>query len=512
MKTLNKQLFSQTETSPDKVVYYDQGAYPERVVQFGEGNFLRGFVDWMIHEMNKRGIFQGRVVAIQPTPHGKVVPKLNEQDGLYTLIQQGIDQGEQVEKYELISSISRGINPYENWEQVLELATAQDVEFVFSNTTEAGLVYEKEEYERDVSPVSFPGKLAAFLYERFQHFAGDLKKGLTIIPCELVEDNGDLLKELVLRKADDWKLPEEFKEWVDEANRFCNTLVDRIVPGYPADKSKDYEQILGYEDKLLVVGELYHLFVIDPGTDKKELLPFKEAGLNVEWADPATYRKLKVSLLNAPHTMIFSTGYLAGVDTVRELMEDEQLSQFVRKAIYEEINPLLSFPESEKNEFAETVMDRFRNPFIAHKLTDIGLNGISKFKSRVLPFMLDWQEKGNGAPMFMTFSLASLLSYFQPVHVENGTGAGERMGKHYPIRDREQTMERLEEAWKHHDGTAEASEQLVADILSDKEIWGRNLADLNGIKKRTSIHLHSILRNGMREALQTVLQEEKSKL
>jgi len=208
---------------------------PERILQFGEGNFLRGFVDWMVNEMNKQGIFNGRVVAIQPTPHGKVVPKLNAQDGLYTLVQQGIKDGKQVNKSEIITSISRGINPYENWNEVLKVAESPSIQFVFSNTTEAGLTYLEEEFIPDASPLSFPGKLTAVLYHRYRVFNGSEDSGLTIIPCELVEENANVLREIVLKLAKDWELPQDFIQWVEQHNRFCNTLVDRIVPGYPKE-------------------------------------------------------------------------------------------------------------------------------------------------------------------------------------------------------------------------------------------------------------------------------------
>lgn len=501
MQTLTKQLVKQEGNLPEYVAHVDQTDLPERIIQFGEGNFLRGFVDWMVHETNKQGLFNGRIVAVQPTPHGKVVPKLNAQDGLYTLVLQGIEHNQQVEKYELVSSVSRGINPYENWEEILKVAESPAIEFVFSNTTEAGLTYVQEAFDPDNAPLSYPGKLTAFLYHRFRVMDGKPETGLTIIPCELVTGNGDLLKDIVNKIAKDWDLPAEFVEWLNNNNRFCNTLVDRIVPGYPKGNIEAYRSKLGYEDQLLTVGELYHLFVIDAGEQETELIPFQQAGLNVKWGDVTPYRQLKVGLLNAPHTMMFSVGFLSGVNTVSEFMEDETLYDFVRKAIFEELIPALPFEEGYKNEFAEGVLDRFSNPFIKHQLTDIGLSGVSKFKTRVLPLLLGWADKQGHLPERMTFSLASLLFYFKPVQKSDGSMLGLRHGEEYQIRDDEAVLDFFETMWNKYDGSAESVEELVAVILSEEMIWGQNLTEITGLHEQISAHLDNILTDGMKSAL-----------
>ncbi len=293
MKQLNKTIHK--DELPATVTCEFQEKLPEKIIQFGEGNFLRGFVDWMVHELNKKGLFNGKIVAIQPTPHGKVVPKLNAQDGLYTLLLRGIENGQVIEKNEIISSISRGINPYSDWDSVLRVAESPEIEFVFSNTTEAGLTYVKEEYNEEQSPLSFPAKVTAFLYRRYKVTNGDPNAGLVLIPCELVEGNGDLLKEIVIKLAHDWSLPPEYIQWVEKYNQFCNSLVDRIVTGYPKDNSDQYHHLLGYEDELLTVGEPYHLFVIDADDDVAERLPFHQAGLKVKWGDVTPYRELKVA-------------------------------------------------------------------------------------------------------------------------------------------------------------------------------------------------------------------------
>jgi tagaturonate reductase len=242
-----------------------------------------------------------------------------------------------VERNEIISSVSRGINPYSNWDEVLKVAESSDIQFVFSNTTEAGLTYLEEAYDEQKSPLSFPGKVTAFLYHRYKVMNEKPEAGLVLIPCELVEGNGDVLKELVLRYAKEWNMPKKFITWVNNHNQFCNTLVDRIVTGYPKDNIEEYRDLLGYEDVLLTAGEPYHLFAIEAGEDVAERLPFHQAGLNVKWGPITPHRELKVRLLNGPHTMMFSVCYLAGVDTVLEAMQDPDLSEFVKSGMIEEI-------------------------------------------------------------------------------------------------------------------------------------------------------------------------------
>jgi tagaturonate reductase len=507
MKKLTKELLETPEIPEVVERIQDKTVLPERVVQFGEGNFLRGFVDWMIHQLNKRNLFNGRIVAIQPTPHGKVVPKLNVQDGLYTFVLQGIENGIEVEKYKIISSISRGINPYVNWAEVLKVAESAEIQYVFSNTTEAGITYIKEPYDHQQSPSSFPGKLTSFLFHRFIRFNGEAQSGLTIIPCELVENNGDLLKHFVLNHAEDWNLGEAFIAWVDQHNTFCNTLVDRIVPGFPKKNIHYFQDVLGYEDVLIGVGEPYHLFAIDADDTIKDSIPFHQAGLNVKWGDVSPYRQLKVSLLNAPHTSVFSIGYLSGLNTVFEVMEDAYVNQFVKKLMFDEILPVVDFDENEKSEFANAVMERFSNPFVEHQLNDIGLNAISKFRTRVLPLLLRWVDNKKQVPELMTFSFAALFVYFRPVRmIDEEHMAGMRNDEEYTIRDAKETITALAAAWKRDD-----IDLVVLKILENEEIWGANLAKVNGLPEAVSNHLKSILHKGMQESLQQLLEISVSK-
>jgi tagaturonate reductase len=502
MQILNKQFIQQEKNLPDQLPYFNADHLPERIVQFGEGNFLRSFIDWMIHETNKQGLFNGRIVVVQPIPFGNILSKLNEQDGLYTLVMQGVEENQGIEKYEVISSISRGINPYEDWAEVLKVAESPLVEFVFSNTTEAGIAYLKEDFDLNNAPQSYPGKLTAFLYHRFCVMEGKPEAGMTIIPCELIENNGKTLKEIVNKIAKDWSLPDSFVVWLNHHNRFCNTLVDRIVPGYPKDNIGDYQFKLGYEDQLLTIGELYHLFVIDSGSNETELIPFQKAGLNVKWEDVTPYRQLKVSLLNAPHTMMFSIGYLSGENTVFEFMEDEALQKFVTQSIFSEIIPILPFDEEYKNEFAVQVINRFKNPFFKHQLTDIGLNGFSKYKARVLPLLLKWVHEKGKLPNRMIFSLAALFFYFKPIQRANGSLLGIRQDSEYQIRDNDEILDLFEEAWKEYDGSIESVKSLVSTILSDERAaFGYNLLEIEGLHELLSNYLNSILINGMKSSL-----------
>jgi tagaturonate reductase len=492
MNRLNKQ-WLQNGDVPGGAAAIRSFALPEKILQFGEGNFMRGFVDWMVHELNKKGLFHGRVVTVQPTPHGKVVPKLNAQDGLYTLVLRGIEKGQVVDVREVVSSISRGINPYEAWDQVLQVAADPQVTLVFSNTTEAGIRYTPEAYDPERSPLSFPGKLTACLYHRFQAFGGDPASGWSIIPCELIEDNGSLLREIVLRLAEDWKLPEEFRTWVKEHNRFCNTLVDRIVTGYPKDEIDRFRESLGYEDELLTVGEPYHLFAIDGDPVVREQIPFEKAGLNVYWADVRPFRELKVRILNGAHTLMCTAALLAGKQTVLEVMQDPAFASFVTEGIFEEILPAVEREEEEKRAFAETVLDRFRNPFSKHYLTDISLNGVTKFKTRLLPTLKAYVRQNGRLPARLTYSLASLLVYCRGERLEGGQLLGGWGGKEYTVRENEDILRLLYETWKQEPEAALA----VEAILQNEKIWGESLRVIPGLKEAVIRHVEQMLDHGI---------------
>ncbi|MGG0247616.1 tagaturonate reductase [Peribacillus frigoritolerans] len=490
MKRLSKQWFTEHK-------HVDE--YPERIIQFGEGNFLRGFIDWMVHQMNKQGLFNGRIVAIQPTPHGKVVPKLNAQNGLYTVALRGMEKGEVIDEVEVVSSISRGINPYNDWQEVLKIAENKDIHFVFSNTTEAGLSYLAEEYNPEESPFSFPGKLTAFLYHRYQVMNGAVEAGLVIIPCELLEDNGDILREIVLRIAKDWKLPDSFIEWVQTSNKFCNTLVDRIVTGYPKNEIDEYRTRLGYEDELITVGEPYHLFAIEADEKTAEAIPFHKAGLNVFWSDVKSFRDIKVRILNGAHTMMFAAGYLSGKKTVLETMKDELLREFVRRGIYSEILSVIKLDAPQAKAFADSVIERFSNPYNHHFLSDIGLNAIYKYKSRLLPTLEDWTNQKYKLPEIVSFSLAALFAYYQPVRMQGNIPV---------IRDQPEVMQFFKHSWNDLNNGNVQLENMVKTILSQKSLWERDLNEIDDLPESVCHYLSEILDSGMENAIGKILKKE----
>ncbi|MEJ9306897.1 tagaturonate reductase [Priestia megaterium] len=490
MKRLSKQWFTE---------HNDMDQLPERIIQFGEGNFLRGFIDWMVHQMNKQGLFNGKIVAIQPTPHGKVVPKLNTQDGLYTVALRGMENGEIIDEVEVVSSISRGINPYNEWQEVLKVAENKDIRFVFSNTTEAGLTYSAEEYTPEHSPLSFPGKLTAFLYHRYQVMNGAAEAGLVIFPCELLEDNGNLLREIVLRIANDWKLPDSFIEWVQASNKFCNTLVDRIVTGYPKNDIEEYRTRLGYEDELITVGEPYHLFAIDADEETAEAIPFHKAGLNVFWSDERPFRDIKVRILNGAHTMMFAAGYLSGKKTVLETMENQLLREYIRRGIYSEILPVIKMNELQTKAFADSVIERFSNPFNQHFLSDIGLNAIFKYKSRLLPTLEDWTNQKNKLPEIVSFSLAALIAYYQPERMQ---------GSSKVIRDQPEVIEFFMHSWSHQNNGNAHLENMVKKILSNQSLWERDLNEFDDLPETVCRYLSTIVESGMGNAIGRLIEKE----
>lgn len=492
----------QAAAAAGRVRYTSCTALPERVLQIGEGNFLRGFLDWMIHELNKQGLFCGRVAAVQPTPRGKVVPKLNRQDGLYTLILRGREQGEAVEQLEVIDALSRGINPYADWGEVLRLAESPAIQFLFSNTTEAGLQFLAEPYHPEQAPQSFPGKLVALLYHRYQHFQGAADKGWIILPCELVEDNGAVLKALCQRMAVHWELPASFAQWLDASCVFCNTLVDRIVTGYPHGEAEQYAERLGYTDELLTTAEPYHLLVIEGPPQVQQLLPFDRAGLNVHFDRIADYRELKVKLLNAPHTLMAAACFLGGADTVQEAVEDPQFGPYLLAVMREEIAETLRGIERERaHRYIEEVLQRFANPYLKHRLLDISLNGVSKFKTRVLPSLLAYRDQTGRLPQGLVLGLAALLAFYRPKRVEADRYLGERNGCAYEIRDHHAVLARMEALWQQADPLPAAAGKLTAAFLSEEAWWGQDLTKIDGLVAEVAERLIAIEQRGIRAAL-----------
>ncbi len=472
---------------------------PEKVIQFGEGNFLRAFVDWHFNEMNKQGLFNGKIVIVQPIKEG-MINTINEQDGLYTLLLRGLQNGNEIEKTEIITSVSRGINPYSQWSEYLNCAKNPELRFIVSNTTEAGIVYSETDKPENECPVAFPAKVTVLLYERFKHFNGAANKGMVIIPCELIENNGDALKECIYKYSVDWNLGNEFIEWLDESNYFFNTLVDRIVPGYPRDEIKQISEHIKYEDKILVSAEIFHLWVIQ-GCEKINLeLPFTDAGLNVVWTDDIKpYRSLKVRILNGSHTMITIPSYLSGKRTVKESLEDEVTGELLKEGLFNEILPTLEFSEEMKTDFANSVIERFLNPFIKHYLQSITLNSISKFKVRILPSLLKYYELNNELPAVLTFSLAALIVFYRGFNGKVGKDNGKWGEEIYTVHDDDKILaffSRLNN--KQYNDTAE----MISEILGNKILWDTDLNEITGLADCIANYYVSINNIGMKSAIE----------
>ncbi|MEW4922878.1 tagaturonate reductase [Algibacter sp. 2305UL17-15] len=461
--------------------------YTERIIQFGEGNFLRAFANWMIHEMNKHANFDAGVVAIQPINQG-LIKMLNDQDGLYTLYLNGIKNGKAISEHEIIDCIQRGINPYENYNAFLVLAENPDLRFVISNTTEAGISYSENDRLNDAPPISYPAKLTALLHKRFQTFGGASDKGLIVIPCELIDRNGDNLKRIILQYAEDWSLGSDFSDWINEDNIFCNTLVDRIVPGYPREKMDAITQELGYKDNLVVEGEQFHLWVIEAPETVKEEIPAEACGLNIVFTDNMEpYRTRKVRILNGAHTSLVPVGYLYGIDKVRESLEDEVVGTYLRNTIFNEICPTLDLPEAELNQFSNDVLDRFRNPYLEHALMSISLNSTSKFKTRVLPSIIEYIKRKNSLPKGLLFSLASLIAFYK----------GERNGETYEVKDDQAALDFFAAQW-----ATNAIPSIVKATLSNTGFWGEDLTKYEGLEHTVRENLETIQTKGMKTALQ----------
>ncbi|RNI28290.1 tagaturonate reductase [Rufibacter immobilis] len=451
---------------------------PTKVVQFGEGNFLRGFVDWIIDILNEKTDFNGAVTVIQPQNKDKY-KLLNQQDGLFHVLLEGIQEGRNMQETRLISCVSHALSPYTSYHEYLALGENPDLEFIFSNTTEAGIAFEPSDVTPDTTPVSFPGKLTALLYRRFTHFKGAKDKALTIIPCELIEKNGEKLRDIVLQYASLWNLPAPFADWIEQDTIFCNTLVDRIVPGFPHDTYAHIQQELGFEDKLLVKAEPFHLLVIEAPASVAKAFPAAQTGLQVKFVEDLTpYRTSKVRILNGAHTTLVPVAYLQGLRTVREAVEDEKTGQFIREAILEEIIPTLDLPGQELTQFAQDVIDRFRNPFIRHELLSIALNSVSKYKVRVLPSVLEYHARNGRLPQRLLHALAALILFYR----------GEYNGEQIPLNDTPEVLAFFQTAWQ-----KSSVAETVQAVLANQEFWEQDLTQVPNLEATVAQQLTLLL-------------------
>ena len=443
----------------------------EKVIQFGEGGFLRGFVDYFFYQLNQKGLFEGKVVIVQPIEKG-MCEMLSAQNCEYNLYLRGIENGEVVNERTHIDVISRCVNPYTDYDSYIKLAENPDFRVIVSNTTEAGIEYLGTESIDDRPAKSYPAKLTQLLYRRFELGLD----GFILLPCELIDNNADNLKECVLKYAKLWNLGDDFERWINEENDFCNTLVDRIVTGYPKDEADKLWEEIGYRDNLLDTAEIFHLWVI--GGHHEDELPFNKAGYHIVWTDDVKpYKRRKVRILNGGHTSMVLGAYLYGLETVGECLKDETVSAFLKKCVFEEIIPTLGNTQTDID-FGKAVLERFSNPFIKHMLLSIALNSVSKFQVRVLPTILEYKEAFGAYPPALTFSMAALIAFYRTDKANDG----------------EEIMAFMKDA-------------SVADILRRKDYWQNDLSDMIPYVER---YYDLIEQKGMKEAYDVVLSEKEA--
>lgn len=436
----------------------------ETVIQFGEGNFLRGFFDYFLHKMNEKGLYDGKAVVVQPIPMGRVA-ELNEQDCKYNLYLRGIKDGEIVKEHTFVESISRCVDPYKNYEGYMALADNPDFRFVVSNTTEAGIEFVDSCKFEDKPALSFSGKLTQLLYRRYKNGLN----GFVVLSCELIDNNGSELKKCVLKYAELWNLESDFVAWLENENHFVNTLVDRIVTGYPNDETKDAHP----DDKFLDTAEIFHLWVIEG--DFEDEFPLKKAGFNVVWTDDAKpYKKIKVRILNGAHTSLVAGALLSGIETVGEAMNDEVTYAFLNKCVKEEILPTIG-ENDESISFANSVFDRFKNPYIQHKWRSIALNSVSKFAVRDLPTLLEYKEENGKAPKGLTLALANLIYFYKNDNPDDNA-----------------------------DVVATMKNDSISEILANTSLWSSDISDLTEI---VTEYYNKIDIIGAKETMKWILSE-----
>ena len=436
-------------------------------IQFGEGNFLRAFVDYCIQILNDKTSFSGKVNIIQPLPEG-MIEQLKIQNGKYNLFHEGIIQGKTIRDRMQINCVKQMNNPYQEFDQFLELAENENLTFVFSNTTEAGIVLDTKDQFTEKPPRSFPGKLTRLLHHRYKTFNGDPSKVLHIMPSELIEQNGTKLKKIILELSKIWKLEDHFISWINQ-NHFYNTLVDRIVPGFPKKDLDFYKNELFFDDQLIVTCEPFFLWVIEGNPELLKIFPIdrlKEIDVKVV-PDLGIFRTRKVRILNGSHTTMVPVGLLHGTKTVSDILKNDFLKTFLSQTLFDEIIPSVDLDKQQLNDYAHSVLERFSNPFIIHKLESISLNSISKFKVRVLPSLISYLRKQGKVPKNLTFSMAALIYFY-----------GKEISKHpYPLKDDPEIIAFFNKIWSKRN-----IEKVVVETLSNTDLWDKNLAEISPLK------------------------------
>jgi len=468
---------------------------PVKVLQFGEGNFLRGFVDYMIDIANEKGAFDGDIVIVKPIEFGSL-DRFKAQECQYTVSLRGIVDGEAKVLNRQVTSVADVADTYTEYEKYMGYARLDTLRYIVSNTTEAGIVFDAEDKSEFNPPKTYPGKLTKFLYERYRAFDGAVDKGLVMLPVELIDDNGIHLKECVLRFCELWKLEEEFVNWINEACIFCSTLVDRIITGYPKDEDKKLWDEWGYHDELIVTGEPFALWVIECPRDISGEFPLDKAGLPVIYTDnQKPYKQRKVRILNGAHTSFVLASFLCGNDIVLESMKDETIYRFMHDTVFEEVIPTLALPKQDLVDFAEAVITRFNNPYVKHALLSISLNSVSKWRARCMPSFLGYLEEKKELPKRLTFSLAALMAFYTGDEIRENALIGLRNGEEYRI------MDDMEVLTFFRDNCRKGSAEFAKAVLSNVDFWGQDLSALPGVSDAVTAYAEDIRRLGMREAI-----------
>lgn len=454
-------------------------------VQFGDGNFLRGFVDWMIHEMNEAvPSFHCDVHVLKARAGTGLLPEYTVRGCRYKVHTKGFVDGETFKSSTEVKSITKAFSPYDEHKKYMALAELDDLKLIFSNTTEAGIYFDDKEKLTDAPAAGYIGKLTQLLYKRYEYFHGDTSKGVIIVPCELLKGNGDLQKSTMLKYIDLWRLSGQFTDWIQASCTFCNTLVDRIITS-PADVNNPLD----------VQAEPYHIFVIEDHGKLSPLLPTEEAKLNVIFTDDLEYyRKRKVRILNGGHTSMVPVGHLAGIETVQDCMTSPIMSTFIERLTYDEICPSVNFPKDDAKTYADEVLDRFRNPFLDHKLLRISLNSISKLNVRIVPSIIAYQQLNGSLPQRLCFAFASMLIFY----------SGKKGDESIPLSDTEEVKDYFLRLYANTPLLPENSTSIIRHILANTEFWGEDLNEINGLTEAISNHMYNILTDGIIESIEAL--------
>ena len=483
----------------------DHRRRPIKVIQFGEGNFLRAFVDYMIDIANEQNLFNGNIVIVKPIAHGNL-DRFENQECQYTVQLRGLIDGCEYIESRVITSVDSAVDPFLDYQAYIKLASLDSLRFVVSNTTEAGIVYnEKDRFDEKLA-ISFPAKLTQFLLARFDAFQGDQDKGLIILPVELIDDNGIVLKQCVMQYIKLWNLSDEFSDWVNDACVFTSTLVDRIVTGYPKDEITNLWEKLGYRDELLTTAEPFALWVIESAKNISDEFPLDEAlhdktGMNVIFTNnQKPYKQRKVRVLNGAHTGFVLASFLAGNNTVKESMESEIISNYIYKMIFDEVIPTLDLSRDELEEFGLAVIDRFKNPYIKHQLLAISLNSVSKWRTRCLPSLLEYSKKYHILPKYLVFSLAALISFYNIEKIENGVGLAYRGKQIYQVKDDEDVLNFF---------FINKDDDLVTKVIANTNFFSQDLSKIEGFKNMVCNYLTMIKENGMQKAVAMLVADNE---